>query len=146
MGKKTWSDSYCVGIRKIDAQHRRLFELIDALEESLDAPSRFGKQTSALDEMVDYIQTHFFAEERMMNRHQYPAYHEHRVLHLDFVRRTLEFQRRFGDDPASLTKDVLTFLREWWVGHILGVDMEYKVYFAEQGVLDEVATEDEDAP
>lgn len=130
-----WKEAYSVNIREVDAQHQRLVGMINDL---FDAMSQ-GKGKEALGQVVkglaDYAVYHFGTEERLMKAHGYPDYDRHKAEHDRFTQQVSDFQRKFEEGSALLTKDVLKFLSDWLNGHILVVDKKYGPFLNEKGVF-----------
>ena len=73
--------------------------------------------------MEQYTVIHFKAEEALMAKAEYPAIEEHNVLHKALIEKikmlSIEISR---DNDAGR---VLSFLKEWWLGHINKEDRKY---------------------
>ncbi len=75
--KIKWDDAYSLGIKNIDDQHKKLFDIVDkifSLQESKDVK---GNIRTILHELFEYIKVHFKDEEEFMKSINYPdlAYH-----------------------------------------------------------------------
>ncbi len=129
-----WDDSLSVNIDEIDSQHKVLVDMINGLHEAM----RTGKGVKVLERLVDglknYAVEHFGVEERYMEKYKYPGYLNHKKEHERFVGKVLEFETAFKQGKASLTMDVMHFLKDWLVGHIKGVDKKYGPFFNERGI------------
>ena len=112
-----WKEKLSVGVELIDSQHKRLIDLINALGDGAD-------QGQALDDMVDYVDDHFTAEERLMKAASYSGLAEHHAVHATFVRKLVEFtrQHRLGMLTGS---DIRSYLQDWLFTHIMETDQEY---------------------
>jgi len=129
-----WDDTLSVNIDEIDEQHKVLVDMINGLHEAM----RTGKGVKVLEPLVDglknYAVEHFGMEERYMEKFKYPGYLNHKKEHERFVGKVLEFETAFKQGKASLTMDVMHFLKDWLVGHIKGVDKKYGPFFNERGL------------
>ena len=67
-----WNETYSIGVTEIDAQHRRLFSLADELHSAMNAGKGKAVLRKVLHDLITYTQTHFAAEERMMQKCGYP--------------------------------------------------------------------------
>ena len=128
-----WKDSYNIGVKEIDNQHRGLFELIGKLATSR-AYEPVGKYfLLTLTKFAEYAQVHFSTEERYMDDAQYPKMAEHRQEHELFLERlSLMTQQVEQKEPGSEEK-ALDFLKEWYLGHILGADRDLEQWFRVKG-------------
>ena len=128
-----WRDSYSVGHPLLDAQHRRLLGLCERLTE-LDEQSEVrpaAERASAihgiLHELADYSRVHFAAEEKMLAECGYPGLAEQQAEHGEYQEKLLDFLLRAMDSEVA-TGELIAFLAQWWVDHILVSDMPYKDY------------------
>ena len=120
-----WDDSIRFDIEAIDGQHRRLVGLINRLHHAM--VQRAGKTVlaSTLDELARYTVQHFKTEEQLMDAAGYDDLEAHRQLHEKLVAQVLEFKQRFEAGDATVTMDLMTFLRDWLLDHINRVDRNY---------------------
>ena len=84
-----WRDGFKVGISQVDAEHRHLFTLIKAL--NLD------NVDDTLNELLDYVVTHFSNEQELMEKSGYPEFQSHLVLHEEFSAHVADFLSASGD-------------------------------------------------
>ncbi|KAL9641697.1 hypothetical protein ABK040_016007 [Willaertia magna] len=106
-----WDQTFCVANDEINGQHKRLFELIDALDKN-----RTCAQT--LKDLLDLVTVHFKTEEDKFAQVGWENAKAHKEVHDKFVQDALAV--KVVDDA------VITFLKEWLVHHIQGEDMKYK--------------------
>jgi hemerythrin len=123
-----WKPEYSVHIPEIDAQHQRLF----ALAAELHTAMALGKAKTVLEQslarLVDYTKTHFANEEQLMREYQYPEAGAHKVQHDQLTAQVLDFQKKLRGGQASLTINLMVFLKNWLERHILGSDLQYSAY------------------
>jgi hemerythrin len=126
-----WRDSLSLNAPIIDADHKRLFELLSRirfLDLAGDDPQAIG---DALSELLLYTQTHFRREERLMELGTYPGLEAHRCIHRKFTGKVAEIAARFRANPTEFrVREVCELLAEWLVDHVLGEDMKIKPYVA----------------
>ncbi|MDE2586163.1 MAG: hemerythrin family protein [Betaproteobacteria bacterium] len=127
-GIVAWNDSYSVGMLEIDEQHKALFGTINRLWAVLVG----GKGDNAevlrlIDELERYTVAHFSAEEAFMAQAGYPELVAHKVLHKNFVQRIAE-ERQGVVQGKRLSLDLLHFLKDWLVDHILVQDQQYAIF------------------
>jgi hemerythrin len=121
----TWNDYYSVGDPLLDAQHKQIIGIINELYDAMQK----GKDRVALkpisDRLLQYTLAHFTHEEQVMQEHEYPDRVQHTALHDKIRQRTRDLR-----ESAHLVTghDMLRFLKEWWVGHIQGLDKKYTPY------------------
>jgi hemerythrin len=123
-----WSDNYTVNSSLIDAQHKRLFELVNELHDAM--LHGHGKDVigQTLEATVAYARTHFGEEERLMEKIHYPDLEAHRTQHNAFIQKVYELQSEYRSGQTVLSFQVMEFLKDWLVNHILKVDKQYAGY------------------
>ena len=129
-----WSETYSVKIAMVDAQHKVLVDLINELHQAMIA--RRGKESlgGILARLVKYTKGHFAAEEGLLQVNQYPDLANHKAEHERFTQTIVEFQGKFQKNEAAMTIDVMDFLKDWLVKHIMGVDKKYVPHLTARGV------------
>ncbi|MGD1098576.1 MAG: hemerythrin domain-containing protein, partial [Bryobacteraceae bacterium] len=65
----TWNDSWLVGVREIDAQHKNLVSILNQLHEAAMQGHGNDVLGKILDSLVRYTTAHFAAEERLIEQH-----------------------------------------------------------------------------
>lgn len=125
-----WNDLLSVGVPEFDAQHKKLFGMMNALHDAMAKGQGREILKPILDGLVDYTQTHFAAEERRMQQCGYPAYLQHKVQHDALVRKVNDLKKRFEAGQSTLTVEILNFLKDWLVNHIQGTDKKYAPFLS----------------
>jgi hemerythrin-like metal-binding protein len=130
----TWSSQYSVGIATIDSEHQKLIGLIN----DLHAAMREGRGKAAMGRILDgvaaYTVSHFANEEKLMRLHLYPGYERHKAEHDKLVKQVKSLQAEFHSGNATISLEVMAFLQDWLVNHIVGVDKRYTAHFQAAGV------------
>jgi len=113
----SWRDGFKVNIPSVDLEHRHLFMLIAALD--------LASVDQTVEELLDYVVSHFSNEQALMESSGYPAYNEHLKLHEEFGTQVAEFLA--NDDPWSQERvqDLRRYLNKWLIGHIMTHDMRF---------------------
>lgn len=124
MSAVTWQNAYSLGIPEIDEQHKTLFELINKLWDALVKRSSIESQLLVIEGLEHYTIAHFAAEETLMRVIKYPKLDAHKQTHDKFVQRIAEEKTRLLAGNG-LSLDVLYFLKDWLVNHILVDDQDY---------------------
>ena len=130
-----WSGRFSVGINELDMQHQRLISLINRLilvSETRSIHSEIIK--SALEDMTEYAQVHFKAEEKLMEAYGFPSLKEHKKSHLDFQVKTMDLYEGKGQSAEQIADDISNYLGNWLTHHILQEDMAYKDFFIDKGL------------
>ena len=126
-----WKPSYCVGNELLDRQHRKLLDLCNAAEVLASDNSSVNDEKfhDVLNELMKYVSEHFSTEEAMLTQINYTGLAAQKAEHAEFLEQLTQFlmEATLGliDKPG-----VSKFLLDWWMGHILGTDMQYKTHLA----------------
>lgn len=129
-----WDEKFSVNIRQFDAQHQRLFELVNNLHRGMKEGNKRDALQATLDGLIAYTITHFGAEEQMMLKHGYPGFDTHHKEHDDLLSQVREFKVNFDAGKSMLTVEVMGFLVNWLTHHIAGTDKKYSAYLNGKGV------------
>ncbi len=129
-----WQESFSVNVKEIDEQHRTLVGMVNTLHDAMVANRGRDAHKTIICDMVGYASVHFETEERYMLSSRYPEYLSHKAEHDRFTAKALELKDRADHEAFILTLEIMTFLKEWLQGHILGTDMRYSAHFNRHGV------------
>ena len=126
-----WTDSLRVGVDAIDKDHQVIISLLNQVPRlSVDDPLL----DVVIAELIDYTRYHFRREEAVMEVCGYPDLEQHRAGHRDLALQVNDLASAWRRDRNPQTVHQLSkFLREWWVGHIIKVDMEIAQYAQGKG-------------
>jgi hemerythrin-like metal-binding protein len=121
----TWRDYYSVNDPFLDAEHKQIIEYINELYSALQDPTQGELTKRVLDKLVRYTETHFKHEEERMKEAGFPQFEAHKVLHDNMKRRTVALRTHV---TLVTARDVLVFLKEWFLEHVQGEDKLYSSY------------------
>ena len=124
-----WRENYSVHIQEMDDHHRRLFERANKLYEEIDADKEQSSLEDALDFLIRYTEFHFTEEEVLLKRHNYSEYETQRGEHKRIIKEVLELKERFKRNEVEMNTDVLDFLKDLIINHILTEDRKYSEFF-----------------
>ena len=121
-----WKDDYAIGVEIIDEQHKHLFEIgnkiYDLLENYL-LDDKYDKVVTIIQELGEYTKYHFKTEEDYMLQIRYPKYFSQKVEHDDFIKKIEEIDLKDLDqNQEKHIRDILTFVFQWVLEHILKKD------------------------
>ena len=134
MEQITWTENFSVGVMQLDKQHKRLIQILNRLIENPQTTTRSETISDLLNDMTNYAQEHFTTEEELMRQYDYPRIEEHIAQHHAFRRKTGEFCMATMNEVGTVPENMLQYLRNWLVEHILKSDMAYKPFFQELGI------------
>jgi len=130
----TWTDELSVGVRLIDEQHKVLLGLINELHAAMRARKSDAAMAGILARLKEYTVKHFGQEEEYFDRHGYPETAQHKEIHAKLVRQVLDFEAALKSGKAKVTMDIMRFLKDWLVGHIMGTDKKYGPFLNAKGL------------
>lgn len=129
-----WSASYSVGVASVDAQHQNLFAMGRELHAAMVAGQGKASLARILARLVQYTAVHFAHEERLMRLYDYPDFAAHRAEHEGLTKQVLKFQEDFTAGRATITVQLLQFIRTWLQHHIQGSDLKYAPLLKDRAV------------
>ncbi len=112
-----WTPENEVFIAQMDAEHRDLFQIAQALECAIEAKAPLAETAEQLHRLATHAEEHFSHEEWLMQSVRYPSFGWHREQHNTARRRLKLFQPMIeaGDDEAA--NAFLEFLADWLNDH-----------------------------
>jgi hemerythrin-like metal-binding protein len=120
-----WTQEYSVSVLRFDSDHKKLFALINQLNDAMaEGRGRFTV-VPVLRELADYARRHCAAEEDTTRRIGYAGLEEHTAEHRIFSAKVEEFYVEFTASRDAIPIDVLFFLRDWLQKHVLSTDRKY---------------------
>ncbi|MEN3112667.1 bacteriohemerythrin [Uliginosibacterium paludis] len=125
----TWNDSYKVGVEEIDSQHKELVRLLNELHVSIREHHGSATSREILNQLVDYTRTHFMVEESLMRVSAYPEMQAHKHQHETLIEQVRALQEKLDSGVASISFELLHFLKRWLMHHINGDDKQFGAYF-----------------
>lgn len=129
-----WEEKYSTDIPSMDSQHQKLVQLINALHTAMTEGRGNDVMVPVLDRLVTYTTVHFNAEESLMKLHRFPDFDAHKLEHEKLKKQVAEFQAKVSSGQASVSVQVLQFLKDWLLNHILKSDHQYGAYLSARGV------------
>lgn len=129
-----WNDSLSVGIEVFDKEHKQLVGMVNKLNNALATGSAKKTMEEILTSLIKYTQIHFKHEEDYMTLYDYPEYLKHKKEHEELTKQVLEFNERYRSGKVAFSLELMNFLREWLIKHIMGSDMKFKDFFKAKGI------------
>jgi len=120
-----WTPKFSVGSQVLDQQHKALIAIINELHAAMLRGGLKEDVQKIFLGLVSYTESHFKAEERIMERCGYPHLSAHRLKHVEFVQKARDLQADLLAGKFTVSMDLLRFLKNWLSEHILGTDQQY---------------------
>ncbi len=123
-----WKDEYSVGVAELDAQHRRMLEIINRLYQAMQEGKAGSALSSIIEELQAYTTRHFSDEERFLRGCDYPEFDEHANMHHEMAVWTQRLSMFVHGESIDLSYETLAYLKNWWLKHILKEDQNYAAF------------------
>ena len=120
-----WNKNFETGIALIDEQHKQLVHILNKLAAHLANHSNEEVLNKIFDELADYADYHFKAEEQIWSAHfkddDWLENHEH--THESFIDKVIALKKDESDKPLDdVIQEIISFLAQWLAYHILESD------------------------
>jgi len=125
----SWSDEFALNLPEIDVQHQVLFGLFGEMWQAIVGRAGQADMLRLIADLDDYAVQHFKEEEAFMAATSFPKLAGHKMAHETFIRRIAAERALIEKGAPNLSLDLLRFLRDWLVEHILVADREYASYY-----------------
>jgi hemerythrin len=130
-----WNDKMSVGVETFDSEHKKLVSMLNALFDAVQAGKGKDVLGKTLDGLIDYTKSHFAREEQYMLKCGYPDLATHKKEHEDLAKQVLDVQKKYhGGSTATLSMEVMNFLKNWLIKHIQGTDKKYTPFMLAKGI------------
>ena len=131
----TWTEKLSVGVGVLDDDHKKLVGMVNELYDAMQDGHGKDKLGRILDGLVQYTKMHFAREEKFFAQTGYADAGPHRQQHDALTRQVLDVQQKYAAGAtATLSLDVMHFLKDWLVKHIQGSDQKYRAHLNAKGV------------
>ncbi len=129
----SWNKKIETGIKKFDDQHKELVRLLNKFYTAVNEGRSKAVLGEVLNELANYTVYHFQSEEDAFRQFNFPDKDEHIRIHKELVNQVLKVIKDFESGKDVVSVNLLQFLKEWVVRHIMGDDMKYGKYFKQIG-------------
>ncbi len=114
-------ESYLLGVQNMDDEHKELVIRINALA---DALGNRNNTSLAFQSLAEFTAQHFNHEEKYMASISYPDLENHKKIHAKLLSQVGIFGDQINNHTVN-PAELINFLNDWLIKHILGVDMKY---------------------
>jgi len=131
MREYVWDKLLSVEVEEIDADHRRLIELLNLLARAVAKRMDQAYVAALLEELIATTEAHFRHEERLMIQHGFAERDDHAAEHRELIEGVRALQRTFLASSRGLEQQGLDYLEHWLTEHILVADMRLGQFLVE---------------
>jgi hemerythrin len=128
-----WKEKYNVNIKEIDQQHKKLIDMINVLHDAIIRKEDKDIMAQIISDMRDYAFIHFKTEEKYFSRTGYKDAESHKAEHKFFLEHVEIFYEEFQNYDSSLAVEVMIFLKDWFINHIVQLDKTYATKLVDNG-------------
>jgi hemerythrin len=130
-----WSNSYSVGVKEIDDQHKILIGLINDLHDGMKVGKGKEVMGGVLNELMRYTVFHFGYGEKILEKNSYPDIDAHKKLHKVLIEQVNKIKSDYDTGNKVLSMEVMSFLKDWLSNHIMGTDKKYTSHLNGKGIF-----------
>ena len=123
----TWDDRYSVGIKELDEQHKRIFDLGN----TIDDVGNLTQVKRTLLYLYKHTREHFDYEENLMRDAQYMKLDEHREIHNDLIENLNNLSQQIANDNFSIF-EFKKVVYDWIIDHIMNHDRDFIDFYKSQ--------------
>jgi hemerythrin len=125
-----WNSSLAIGIDAIDNQHKKIFEHLLALENSVSKRDPWHIVRFLLSQLAEYLKFHLAVEEAMLEVLRYPQHADHCKAHVRLVEQVAELEKQLQRSGSG--ESLVTFFEDWFIRHVLSEDRQYADYLKKE--------------
>ena len=126
-----WKDSYSMGIKLIDEQHKGLLAFVNDIFNHATGNEREERLwfKDVIQQAVAYVKEHFTTEEKYMIATKFPGYAAHKKAHDEFTMTVVKSVKEFESGKRLVLEKFASFLKDWVLSHVAIMDRQYSDYF-----------------
>jgi hemerythrin len=119
-----WKDSFFVGVEEMDKQHEQFVAYVNELYDALQSGDVETVIVPIHDNLTNYIQLHFAAEESLLSSLDYPMLEIQKNQHAYYVSALYSMKSTLMTDYQK-AQNTLLLLKDWFLHHIMTEDLKY---------------------
>jgi len=123
----TWYPKYSVNNEELDEHHKKLFGIFNQLDEQCINNYDNKSARGIIEELINYSNYHFFAEEQHMKDLGYKDINKHISEHREFTLKAIHLQQAIMNNEVHTLKELKAFLGQWLLNHVIVEDKKYSV-------------------
>lgn len=125
MDKIIWKEYFNTDFDIIDFQHKILVERINELIELYNTGYNQEQLYNLFTFLESYTHYHFDTEEKFFRHFDYSQLNDHIAEHNFFREKVKNLKNEIKFDNKIIDEDLLIFLIDWVLNHILGTDKKF---------------------
>ena len=121
-----WNSSFAIGIEAIDDQHKKIFEHLLAIEDSVAKRDPWHIVHFFLSQLREYLKFHLAVEEALLEVIRYPDLAGHCDSHAKLIDQITRLEDQLEKKASG--ENLVGFFEDWFISHVLSRDREYAAY------------------
>lgn len=121
-----WDGSFAIGIETIDEQHKKIFEHLLAIENSVAKRDPWHILRFFVAQLAEQLKFHLAVEEALLEIVGYPERGAHCAAHAGLIEQIAELESQLQKQPSG--EKLVGFFEVWFVRHVLSDDRDYAAY------------------
>jgi len=121
----TWKPEYSVNDAVLDEHHQKLFSVINLVYENVMNSREIDCVLPKIDQLSEYTNYHFAAEEQHMREMGFPGIEDHVARHREFTHTIETLRASYNNNDLEVSRDLIIVLGEWLLQHVLKEDRKY---------------------
>jgi len=130
----SWTDDFSVGVESIDMQHKRLVEMINALNDACAKGQVDEVIGKVFNNLAVYTKKHFEYEETLFRETGYRDEAAHKQQHAQLIEQVSALKTKLDAGEQAIGDEVLAFLKKWLTEHIMKEDKAYSDHLIRNGI------------
>lgn len=129
-----WLPNLMTGIGVIDSQHKGIAAILDEIREGINEGQGQKAESQGFAKLIESTIEHFRTEESLMEEHDYHGKDHHARIHVMLIGMLEYYLEKYHKDQNASNADLLSFLRDWLIEHILIDDKPFGDFLLAKGV------------
>lgn len=130
-----FSEPFSVEVKELDNQHIGIFDYINKIHASFKQGKSHGEIAKIVSDLYKYTENHFREEEKLMRKVNYKDLDKQLIAHTNLLKRVSDTINAFKSNQDVNMIEVMVFLKDWLVGHIMGMDKKYSPYMHDHNIF-----------
>lgn len=128
-----WNENLSVNNAEIDEQHKRWIEIMNKISSILvNRNYEYHRVVEIYKELDAYVAKHFAFEEELMRINDFPEIKEHIAEHNKLRNKMKEYDLFNTNNHEEFFSDVLIYLTDWLMEHIMETDKNFGFYLTQK--------------
>jgi hemerythrin len=114
-----WSDSYGIGVQRLDLQHKEMFQILDGISAMAEGREPGDGAAGMVDKFISLARSHLQYEETLLSREPASGFEAVVRGNEEFLRKLEGVRKYLEKAPADALQTTIAFLKDWAIDHSL---------------------------